>query len=92
MRELNGRCYSWIVNARRVSSLATSDLDCPVCEASMHLHQPDQKNPARLLAICDECQRWHLVELSSDDGDAMIITLPDAPKSGRQEPQPPCTG
>jgi hypothetical protein len=55
---------------------------CPACEEALSFHQPDTRQPHRLLAICDTCDAWFLIDLDI----AQILHLPDAegpPDGGR---------
>ena len=35
---------------------------CPACAAALSLHQPDPDRPDRLLAVCDRCGGWFLLD------------------------------
>ena len=35
---------------------------CPQCFADLQIHQPDRDLPERLLAVCEECHSWFLMD------------------------------
>jgi hypothetical protein len=45
---------------------------CPACEGDLNFHQPDMRQPHRLLGICDDCDAWFLINLAK----AQILHLP----------------
>ena len=51
---------------------------CMSCDGSLDLHQPDPRFPDRLLGVCPNCQRWHILDLIPDEDEAVIVSLPDA--------------
>ena len=46
--------------------------DCPVCHHKLAHHQPDTKLPYRILATCENCGRWFLL----DSEVALIVDVP----------------
>jgi hypothetical protein len=61
----------------RVSRLTVTPDDynstrCPACKGELNFHQPDARQPHRLLAICDVCDAWFLIDLEQ----AQILHLP----------------
>jgi hypothetical protein len=48
------------------------------CDGSLDLLKPDAGIPDRLLGICPNCQRWHILELIPDEDEAVIVSLPEA--------------
>lgn len=52
--------------------LETHKTVCPQCGKGLSIHQPDEELPDRLLATCDHCKSWFLV-----NGEGLIpVTLP----------------
>ena len=43
------------------------------CKGRLSLHQPDPDVPGRLLATCNDCKSWYLV---NDGGDEMVCIAP----------------
>jgi uncharacterized protein YbaR (Trm112 family) len=35
---------------------------CPRCRSPLQLHQPDPSAPERLLAVCEDCHAWYLMD------------------------------
>jgi hypothetical protein len=35
---------------------------CPNCEETLSLHIPDPQLPDRMLAVCEECKSWYLLD------------------------------
>jgi hypothetical protein len=70
-----------------------SAVECPICRGTLSLQQPDEASPDRLLAVCQGCQGWLLIDLT----EAIIIRLPDrgtvraarAASTGPPEGDPP---
>ena len=67
----------------RVTALAISpgkyeQLYCPVCQAPLNLHQPEEEIPHRLLAscTCEECGLWLSLLVSPDRTKTYLIRLP----------------
>jgi hypothetical protein len=40
-----------------------SSTGCPACDGQLAFHQPDTRQPHRLLAICDDCDAWFLIDM-----------------------------
>jgi hypothetical protein len=34
---------------------------CPSCEETLSLHIPDPQLPDRMLAVCEDCKSWYLL-------------------------------
>jgi hypothetical protein len=51
---------------------------CQSCQQPLDIHQPDSDLPYRMLATCDACKAWHLVECAPDSDMAVIVLLPDS--------------
>jgi hypothetical protein len=51
---------------------------CPRCQIPLVLHQPDPELEDRLLATCDECKAWYLVDCNEN----ALTRLPEAPDDG----------
>ena len=47
--------------------------ECPTCGGTLSLHQPDEVSPDRLLAVCEGCQGWLLIDVV----EAIMVRLPD---------------
>src|SRR5437867_1737590 len=45
---------------------------CPVCDHELELHQPDADLPHRILALCDNCGGWFLLDAEV----ALIVQVP----------------
>jgi hypothetical protein len=45
---------------------------CPDCGGTLTLHQPDQESPDLLLAACQECRGWLLI----DTNEGIIVRFP----------------
>jgi hypothetical protein len=50
---------------------------CLVCSKPLDVHQPDADLPERMLATCEDCKGWHLVEYVPDGAKAVVTALPD---------------
>jgi hypothetical protein len=59
----------------RLDSGATRlrSVECPTCGGTLSLHQPDEVSPDRLLAVCEGCQSWLLIDVA----EAIMVRLPD---------------
>jgi hypothetical protein len=55
-----------------------SAVRCARCRGSLDLHQPDTETPQRILATCDECKTWYLIEVER----GWIFSLPVVPSPG----------
>jgi hypothetical protein len=69
---------------------------CLNCDSPLELHQPDPELPERLLASCGQCDGWHVISLTADQTEAVIVLLPDcdtlrhtvtAAEAGRKPPR-----
>ena len=72
-----------------VSPDGLSTVECLSCGKSLDIHQPDPELPDRMLATCDECSSWHLVECQPAAQAAVIVLLPDVSGFGPPEPLSP---
>lgn len=52
-------------------------LPCLRCGALLDVHQPDADLPDRMLATCDTCKSWHLIDCSAGAGPFVVVLLPD---------------
>jgi hypothetical protein len=50
---------------------------CLNCDSPLELHQPDPERPERLLASCGQCDGWHVIALTADGTEAVMVLLPD---------------
>ena len=50
---------------------------CLNCGQPLEVHQPDADLPYRMLATCEVCKRWHLVDCDHDAPRAMLTILPE---------------
>jgi hypothetical protein len=50
---------------------------CLNCKKPLDIHQPDADLPDRLLATCEACKGWYLVECGSDGDQVIVVLLPD---------------
>ena len=55
-----------------------SPVRCLSCGHSLDIHQPDADLPYRMLATCDACKCWHLVDCDPDVSCALLTMLPGA--------------
>lgn len=51
-------------------------LTCLNCRNTLNVHQPDAQMPDRMLATCDDCKAWHLVDADPSAGDILVVLLP----------------
>jgi hypothetical protein len=51
---------------------------CLNCSSRLSLSQPDMELPERLLGICEQCKRWFLIDMVSDQGEGTMVRLPEA--------------
>ena len=56
---------------------------CPHCDSKLALHQPDSQLPHRLLAVCEACKRWYVL----DAGPLRMIASPDDDQSRTERPR-----
>ena len=52
---------------------------CLACDGSLDLHQPDVRDPERVVGVCEVCGNWYLIDLIPDTDDAVMVALPDGP-------------
>jgi hypothetical protein len=50
---------------------------CARCGEPLSIVQPESKIPRRLIAACEQCGRWVILEVAPDREEAWMITLPD---------------
>jgi hypothetical protein len=50
-----------------------SAVECPICRGTLSLQQPDEASPDQLLAVCQGCHGWLLIDVM----EAIIVRLPD---------------
>jgi hypothetical protein len=62
-----------------VSPDGLSSVLCLGCGEPLDIHQPDADSPDRMLATCEACKRWHLVDCEAGAGDVVVVLLPDFP-------------
>ena len=55
-----------------------SPLPCLLCREPLEFHQPDADDPDRMLATCESCRAWHLVDCAPDAPEWTLVLLPDA--------------
>lgn len=51
-------------------------VNCLGCRNSLEIHQPDADLPERMLATCNECETWHIIECLAGSDYAVVIGLP----------------
>ena len=49
---------------------------CLGCRGLLDVHQPDAGLPDRMLATCEHCKGWHVIESASDGKTALVALLP----------------
>jgi uncharacterized protein YbaR (Trm112 family) len=49
------------------------EVACPACQDNLVVHQPDERQPDRLLGTCESCRAWFLIDAVA----AVMIRLPD---------------
>ena len=70
-----------------------ASIACPDCQAVLDLAQPDPYSADRFLGTCGECSGWFLVTLSSEAGEARVVSLaPVAKLAGGVQIRPRRTG
>ena len=53
---------------------------CPHCGHPLDLHQPDERLPEQLLAICESCSQWFFViEIGKHGREILLLELPTLP-------------
>lgn len=50
-----------------------STVRCTQCDGALDFHQPDTRRPHRILAICNGCQCWYLMNVLT----GLILLLPE---------------
>ncbi len=58
-----------------IPSHALGEQCCSRCEGDLDLHQPNPATPERLLATCNDCGAWFLVDMLPDDAMARMTWL-----------------
>lgn len=53
-----------------------SAVPCLRCEKLLDIHQPNPEQPERILATCEACKRWYLVDCNPEGTEAVVVTLP----------------
>ena len=69
---------SVVLGLFRIPSHLNGGVRCPDCEGALELNQPDERNPDRLLGVCERCSGWFLMDLRPDQTAWMVVPLPDA--------------
>jgi hypothetical protein len=59
---------------------------CLDCRRQLDVHQPDADLPDRMLATCEHCKGWHLVEWSTDGKTVVVALLSDLTPLRAAEP------
>jgi hypothetical protein len=52
-------------------------LTCLQCRNPLDIHQPDAELPDRMLATCEACKAWHLLDRAPGAADVLVLLLPD---------------
>jgi hypothetical protein len=52
---------------------STSKVVCACCQTTLDRHQPDLKQPDRLLGTCRRCGAWYLIDSKTN----VMFALPD---------------
>ena len=60
--------------------------ECPTCKARLDVHQPDFRDPDRLLAVCTGCSTWFLVEFQESLQLQFMVKLPHRVSLQASEP------
>ncbi len=60
-----------------ISSESLSPIRCLNCAKTLDIHQPDADLPYQMLATCDACKRWHIVDYDPVTPIAFLTLLPD---------------
>jgi hypothetical protein len=68
----------WKVGVEDFTSLV-----CGRCQAPLAFHQPEPRTPQRILATCEECDAWYLLDAS---GGWMLLL----PEGELRNPSRPC--
>jgi hypothetical protein len=51
--------------------------DCTNCGCDLAFHLPDPMRPLRMLATCEVCGSWFLVDADREKPEAVMVQLPD---------------
>ena len=78
MFPMTSRSVSVVLGLFRIPSLSKGGVRCPDCKGALDLHQPDERNPDRLLGVCKRCSDWFLMDMRPDQTAWMVVPLPDA--------------
>ncbi len=68
---------TWSVTTLRVSDEGLENPQCRDCHAPLAVHQPDVDRPDHLLATCEGCGAWYLIEIGADETEAFMFDLPN---------------
>lgn len=60
-----------------ISSEGLSAVHCLNCQKRLDVHQPDADLPYRMLATCEACKSWHVVNCDPIEPRALITLLPE---------------
>lgn len=55
-------------------------LRCTRCDGTLEFHQPDTDTPYRMLATCEHCDSWYLINLLA----GWMLLLPDGGPGGTE--------
>ena len=50
---------------------------CRNCDLPLFLSQPNLTSPERLLGVCEECGRWFVIDLITDQTEGLLWRVPD---------------
>ena len=50
---------------------------CGGCSQELEIHQPDHRQPDRLLGTCEACGRWVMLNNDPKEGHLVTVTLPE---------------
>lgn len=53
-----------------------SEIPCPCCTSPLAVHMPDPDLPDRLLATCDDCKSWYVMDVAATR--LILVTEPSA--------------
>ena len=56
-----------------------TSLQCLSCGKTLDVHQPDADLPYRMLATCEACKGWHVVDCDREGMHALLMLLPEPP-------------
>jgi hypothetical protein len=60
-----------------VSPDGLPSIACVSCGAPLDVHQPDADMPDRMLATCEACKGWHLLDCTAGAREVVLVLLPD---------------